>query len=612
MDKNIHADQKDMNIELCHKLFHPKIFRSHLEKINNKTSLDIADQYRKSLVLYLIEQYHALYEPIFNTTYDEKQTHRSETVFVRRGIELILEGSLLTKHRYHVEEMLEEVNTLHIDDVTDDVPMQVLHLMVESMLDEAKPNIVAISIPYYSQLFPSLMMAKWIKIKSPETFVILGGQQLMLRHSTLRKLPDLSRWVDAIGTSSGEETLSMLHHYVKGERKKEEVPNIIWIHDDPEESTIYQKKMNITDVPPPNFTNLPLKKYLSDNIQFALITCVGCYWGKCAFCSYGNRSKFEHHYQQKTASQIAKECIHILDLYPTHRINFVDENTNLKLICKALKIVYDKGYRATFSTRNRLEDILLDATFCKTLSQYGVVQMSVGYETNSQRLLNMMNKGVNSDNYQQIIDNLHEAGIEIRLSVMGGLPSETDEEALASEQFLQANENKIGIDVVQMLVMEPDTFLSRNPEQYDLQQTSTEQLQGNPDFSYGMGRVGYSFSYESGAAHDERLQRLYRLVENVNPQFNDDVPNESHHKDVVQEEIQLKDWVKITKAEIDEQGTTISIVIDLLFERIFQIPDEIDCCEQTMRSTSPEGQQYLQDLVNMNMAVFQSQHMQTT
>ena len=81
--------------------------------------------------------------------------------------------------------------------------------------------------------------------------------------------------------------------------------------------------------------------------------------------------------------------------------------------------------------------------------------MSVGYETVSQRLLDNVNKGIAADSYQTIIDNLHDVGIALRISVMGGLPGETFSEAKESQQFLARNAHKIGIDVAQMLVIEP-------------------------------------------------------------------------------------------------------------------------------------------------------------
>jgi hypothetical protein len=149
--------------------------------------------------------------------------------------------------------------------------------------------------------------------------------------------------------------------------------------------------------------------------------------------------------------------------------------------------------------------------------------MSVGYETNVQRLLDRMDKGVDASLYQRIVDNLHDAGIALRFSVMGGLFDETPQEAEQSREFLVRNADKIGIDVAQMMIVEPTTRLAAEPAAYGLTvRPDDEQLQANESFSYLGGRVGVRHGFVGGGGWEERSAQLAELVASVMPEKNDD------------------------------------------------------------------------------------------
>jgi hypothetical protein len=176
-----------------------------------------------------------------------------------------------------------------------------------------------------------------------------------------------------------------------------------------------------------------------------------------------------------------------------------------------------------WASRNRLERDLADPAFCRDLAEAGCRLMSVGYETNVQRLLDRMDKGVDASLYQRIIDNLHEVGINLRFSVMGGLFDETPEEARESREFLVRNAGKIGIDVAQMMIVEPTSLLAADPRAYGITvEPGQEELRANESFSFLGGRVGAHHGFESGEAWDERASQLADLVDSVLPEKNHD------------------------------------------------------------------------------------------
>lgn len=574
-NKNHKTAQLDLNMDLSHNLFNKNIFRRYLENEKRRNDSTLKHVYREKMVTYLIDNHDSFYKTIFEKKISNTSNIYSNNCnrFVRHGIELMLENSILSEENYSLTEMITKLNDKK-QSVKDDIALNETLKILEKELNKHQPKIVGFSIAYFSQIFPTLILSKWIKENFPNTLVVLGGQQVMLRKEDILKLKDRLP-IDALGVSAGEETLHYLIEATKKNTSFAEIPDIIWTKSEDRPINNQIKSMyRITDALPPDFSDLSYKKYLSDEVHMSLITCVGCYWGRCAFCSYGNRSKKGNSYQQKSPKQIAKECKEIVDNYGIHRINFVDENTNLILVLNAAKILKSDGYDISFSTRNRLENSLLKKEFCEDLKKNGCVLMSCGYETNSQRILDLLDKGVESANYQKIIDNLHDVGIPLRLSVIGGLPNETKEEFENSKIFLEKNAHKIGIDVMQMLVLEPNTFLSENPKEYGISvDVNDSQMRGNSLLNYGMGRVGSKFKHENGDTFEDRLSQFIKIHKSVIPEKNDELPpSERDNLDSYSgKNWALYPWISAYTNPVKDQW----YLFDLLWQKVYKYPSVI-------------------------------------
>lgn len=235
-----------------------------------------------------------------------------------------------------------------------------------------------------------------------------------------------------------------------------------------------------------------------------------------------------------------------------------------------MKIFNSENRKIKFSVRNRMEAKLTNKNFCKLLSELGCILMSCGYETNSQRLLNILNKGLNTSHYQKIIDNMHESGITLRFSIIGGIPEETKEEFEESLSFLKKNESKIGIDTMQMLICEPQTFLSENPEKYGIKISSKDQYLGNKTLSYGMGRVGYYYEYINNKNFKNEEKNFLRFFYEINPK---NIRNKLKEYDplvsIKKENNKIPFWIKIIAEEKDSY-----IFSNLYTQKIWKISKE--------------------------------------
>lgn len=481
---NRSVKQFDMNLELSKQLLSKSSLHSILNSYKKEKNLN--DVFVKKFIYNFLENYNItesiLNKSPLNKNYKNIQKDFSIT-YLKNMLNIILDNSVIKENHNSIKDIV-NISRNKIKD--EFVTKKMLDILKKQIL-LSKPKVIGFSVPFFSQLLPTLIMCNYIKKHWPFIKIILGGPQIYLWNKHLNQQPDFSKTVDYLGIGDGEETLLQLIKFLNHEvSSTDTIPNLIVTKNKKQSQIVHYIK--IDDLPTPDFEGLTLNSYIIQKPQLALTTCVGCYWGKCAFCSYGNKSKFQNNYQQKSYRTIANQCISLYEKHNITHINFVDENTNLKLVLKAMESLQEEGYNFTYSTRNRMEKRLLNLEYCYKLRNSGCTQMSIGYETNSQRILDLMNKGVKSEDYQTIIDNLFDNGIEMRFSVMTNFPGETKEEHENSISFLEKNKNKIEIDIVQTLSIENKTFISENPEDFGVNESIEDFKQVNLDGI--MGRHG--------------------------------------------------------------------------------------------------------------------------
>ena len=560
----------DLNLGLAHGLFSGAMFARLREQLAGGTSL--AQQYRHAQAEYLAEQADAIAARVFG----KDGASDADVRAVKTGIELFYEDCQLTRKCRRLDEIVEHAGAAI--DPQDIATLEARDQLV-SLLDEHRPRIVAVSVAYYSQLLPTLLMCRWVREHAPDARIIVGGQQLMLHGEDLLRIDGFRTLVDHVGVGAGEATLEELCQVADGQRRPDDVSDAWWTGS-PKPHALTKRPprrgVHFRDLPTPDFSDLPLTRYVSSYVELGITTCVGCFWGRCTFCSYGNRSFKSKGYQQASAEQIARDCETLVKRHGITRINFVDENTNLRLVLQAMRKLNARGIRIEFSTRNRLESILLRRELCQELAERGCVLMSCGYDTNAQRLLDAVNKGVRAEHYQQIVDNVHEAGITLRLSVMGGLPGETEDDARASEAFLRANQDKIGIDIMQLLVLEKGTLLHDDPAAHGLEMAADGTLRGNERLNYGMGRMGPAFSYRDGPQFSEREADFAGSYDRVLPQKNTDVSPDRRTQaramdpvDPDATELILHPWIRLL------DGEDAPVLADLRWQRFLRLPGAV-------------------------------------
>ncbi|MET8682885.1 radical SAM protein [Streptomyces sp. NPDC004732] len=468
-----------------------------------------------------------------------------------------------------------------------------LHALLTEALDESAPRAVGISVAFFSQLAPALLIARWIRLRHPGLPICLGGQQVMLRHDELAAMTSVRTAVDALCVTAGEEPLERWLAHLTGNTSRSDVPGMRWLS--PGEGATAPSRMptlHFKDVGAPDYGGLKVHSYLNDTVVLSMVSCVGCYWGRCIFCSYGNRSLERGAYQQASPRQLADAISRIVESTGIDFVTVVDENTNLRLLARAMRLVRESGLHVRFNTRNRLEPILLDPAFCKELADLGCEGMAVGYEGVTQRLLDKLDKGVDAADFQAILDNLAAADIRVNLSVMGGLLDETEEEAEESLRFLERNREKFAIDAFELMVAEPETRLVADPERFGVVlDDSSASFADNRELNYLGGRVGRRHSVVGGPGRSDMLKRLKYGMRRISAAAGGaakamEVTEAAGQPPAKRIALRPHPWIRSAPARFDLRGPGggSTLLADPVREQVYSLPKN-----HVTRSTAPGG-----------------------
>lgn len=156
-----------------------------------------------------------------------------------------------------------------------------------------------------------------------------------------------------------------------------------------------------------------------------LLTGLGCRF-RCAFCM---NALLRRPYRVKPANAIVVESRGLVERYGIEDFTFVDEHffgdearvrefVELKA-ASGLTFTWDTNARASDFRPGRLNDALL-----ARLRRSGLTRLGIGAESGSQRVLDMIRKGVKVDEVKGAARALHAAGISGAFSFMVGLPGE--------------------------------------------------------------------------------------------------------------------------------------------------------------------------------------------
>ncbi|MCF3122559.1 radical SAM protein [Streptomyces arenae] len=580
------AHQVDLSIELVHRLLDGPALTREAQALDE--AQDLPTWYRAVVADAAVEHLGEMRDFVLAKDPAPRLGPVRAVGLARQAAQLMLRDSALS-HVWDDFDSLDRavlrLSASRVDSL--DFATRKLHGLLTEALDESEPRAVGLSVAFFSQLAPALLIARWIRRRYPDMPICLGGQQVMLRHDELAAMTSVRTTVDALCFTAGEEPLERWLAHLAGKAPRSEVPGMRWLS--PAEVTAPGRMptLRFKDLGAPDYGGLKVRSYLNDTVVLSMVSCVGCFWGRCIFCSYGNRSLERGAYQQASPRQLADTVRRIVESTGIDFVTVVDENTNLRLLARAMRLVRESGLHVRFNTRNRLEPILLDPAFCQELAELGCEGMAVGYEGVTQRLLDRLDKGVDAADFQVILDNLAAADIRVNLSIMGGLLDETEEEAEESIRFLERNREKFAVDAFELMVVEPGTRLVADPQGFGVVLDRSDAFADNRELNYLGGRVGRRHTVVGGLERPDMLKRLKHGMRRISASG----AGAGHAEAAAQfpvEPTALRPhpWIRCAPARLAPQGSGGGsfLLADPVREQVYALPKN-----HVTRSAAPGG-----------------------
>lgn len=406
--------------------------------------------------------------------------------------------------------------------------------LLESKIQQEKPNLVAITAPFPGNLYSALRCGQWIKKHHPHIKVAFGGGYANTELRSLQE-PRVFEFVDFITLDDGETPLMNLLEHLQGKRALKDLKRTFCCIDGTvtylngsKDSDVKQK-----DVGTPDYTGLPLENYLSvieianpmhrlwsDGRWNKLTLAHGCYWGKCTFCDIS--LSYIKDYEFTSAPMLVDRIEAMIAQTGNNGFHFVDEAAPPALMRDVALEIIRRDLTVVWWTNIRFEKSFTK-DLCQLLVRSGCIAVSGGLEVASDRLLTLIDKGVTVEQVAQVADHFTQTGILVHAYLMYGFPTQTAQETVDSlevvrqfiengvmhsgfwHQFALTAHSPVGLNPdayhIKILNPEPGSFANNDLEHAD--PTGTDHAQ----FSEGLKKS--LFNYMHGIGLDMPLQEWF-------------------------------------------------------------------------------------------------------
>ena len=359
------------------------------------------------------------------------------------------------------------------------------------------------SITATSQIIPGLTLCRLIKQANPDIHLTIGGSIFTRLVDNLRRCPSLFDLTDDFIVFEGETALLELVNQLSGKRDMSKVPNLIYRQNG--KITVNQPfySENINELPAPNYDGFPLGRYLAPYTVLPVQFSRGCYYKDCAFCAL----TLDHqNFRQKDPGKTADDLQMLSEKYQTPYFFFTDECFALSPTKRLCQQLVDRQLNLQWTCEMRFEKNL-SRDLLTQMRDAGCLKIVFGLESFNQRIMDFMKKGIKQDSVRRITEDCLDLGIAIHCYIIVGFPTEVEEEALETVNFIVDNER-----------LHSSYGFSCQPCLFDLEKEAP--IMSDPG-SYGIRRImrpasedmslGFFYEVQSGMT-PEQAERLYQHV----------------------------------------------------------------------------------------------------
>ncbi|MBP6001725.1 MAG: radical SAM protein, partial [Flavobacterium sp.] len=328
--------------------------------------------------------------------------------------------------------------------VIDKITIEILHDKIAAI----QPKLVLISVPFPGNLYSAFRCAQHVKNNFPGIKIAMGGG---FPNTELRELKDqrVFEFFDFISLDDGELPVELLLNKVFSTEEHAPLKRTFLLenHQVVYKNDSLRSDYKQSEVGTPDYTDLKLDHYISviemanpmhslwsDGRWNKLTMAHGCYWGKCTFCDVS--LDYIKIYEPIAAKTIVDRMEQIIAQTGETGFHFVDEAAPPSLMREVALEIINRRLVATWWTNIRFEKSFSSDT-CRLLAASGCIAVSGGLEVASDRLLQLIKKGVTVEQVAKVTKNFTDAGVMVHAYLMYGYPTQTVQETIDSLEMVR-------------------------------------------------------------------------------------------------------------------------------------------------------------------------------
>lgn len=345
------------------------------------------------------------------------------------------------------------------DSLSDRNPFDAPFRSLAERLAAAEVDAIGISVAFPGQLQPAYALAYALRRAMQDVLLLAGGPaltQVFVRLTGDRLTRALAPFDTAVLFEGEEALLEIVRNLERGIRPPPVVRG--------------SQRTNMATLPAPDFAGLPLDRYFSPEPVLPYDPTRGCYWGVCTFCHYGLAEVGTAGYRERPIERVADDLARISAAHGNRVFYFSQDAMSPKTALKLARVVRDSGQPWRWATDMRPERSLTPER-CAELAAGGALGMALGVETGSDRVADLIDKGISVATVRTVIANMAQAGLAAEAMCFSDFPTETFREAMATLELVRAHADEISLFFCGRFDLTHGALVAQTPGRFGIQDT---------------------------------------------------------------------------------------------------------------------------------------------
>jgi radical SAM superfamily enzyme YgiQ (UPF0313 family) len=320
---------------------------------------------------------------------------------------------------------------------------EILDGISAALLVRHHPDLVGVTAPFPGNVYGAFRIARALKARAPRVRLVLGGGYVNTELRELRE-PRVFDHFDYLTLDDGERPLLSLIAHLRSPGDRPAPPlfrtfvrerGAVVLKSDPAQHDIPHRLIGT-----PTYDGLPLDRYVSlfemlnpmhrlwsDGRWNKLTLAHGCYWKKCSFCDVS--LDYIGRYEVAPADLLVDRILALCRETGQTGFHFVDEAAPPATLRSLAERLIARGVAISWWGNIRFEKAFTPA-LAALLARSGCIAVTGGLEVASNRLLELMDKGVTVEQVARVTRAFTDAGVMVHAYLMYGFPTESEQETI--------------------------------------------------------------------------------------------------------------------------------------------------------------------------------------